>query len=126
MRPAAAPRIEWPAVALGLAVALAIGWLGPRAAPIFGLAAPFLGVAGGAFLAGKRAFRAPVYQGTLVGVGYVLAEAIGLVRGPLLPAEGTLADTAVTIVSDLALLVLAAASAILARASSSSDTGRGR
>src|SRR5207249_8244191 len=52
-------------------------------ASIFGIAAPLLGIALGAYLAGKLAKYAGLYHGALVGVGYVLAEAIGLAPSPL-------------------------------------------
>ena len=125
MRPAAAPRIEWPAVALGLAVALAIGWLGPRAAPIFGLAAPFLGVAGGAFLAGKRAKHHPLYHGALAAAGYVVLEGIGVVPTPFPPAENALADSIAIILSDGTLLAVGAVAGWLGQpGGSSSSSGR--
>ena len=130
MRSREIPPIDWRAVALGLLLAVAIvflgGGLGVRAAPMFGVAATLFGIAAGAFLAGKRAERAPLYQAVSVGAGYIVLEAIGLVPGPLGPGEGALADTLAIVAGDLILLAVAAGAGWLAAVSFSSGTGRAR
>ncbi len=123
------PRIDWRAVALGLLVALVlarVGLLLSPGAPTFALAASIFGIAGGAFVAGKWAVRAPVYQAVLVGVGFVIAEATGLVGSPAEPGQSAFADTVTILAGDLVLLATAAAAGLLARAWSSWGTGRDR
>jgi len=130
MRSREIPSIDWRAVALGLLLAVAIAflgsWLGVRAAPMFGVAAIFFGIAAGAFLAGKRAESAPLYQAVSVGAGYIVLEAIGLVPGPLGPGEGAVADTLAIFAGDLILLAVAAGAGWLAALSFSSGTDRAR
>jgi hypothetical protein len=103
---------------------------GSPTASIFGIAAPLCGIALGAFLAGKVAKYAGLYHGALVGVGYVLAEAIGLAPAPLQPTGDGLAEGLWIIAGDALLLGLAALAGLIAApqavSSSSSGTGRGR
>ena len=130
----ALPPIRQIAVIAGVVVAALIASVlrlatGPTAA-IFGIAAPLCGIALGAFLAGKLAKYAGLYHGALVGVGYVLIEAIGLVPAPLEPSGDGLAEGLSIIAGDALLLALAALvgwiAAPQAASSSSSGTGRGR
>jgi hypothetical protein len=122
------------AVAAGLVVAvtvaLILGLVGSFAASIFGIAAPLCGIAGGAYLAGKVAKYAGLYHGALVGIGYVLVEAIGLAPAPLGPSVEGLGEGLWIIAGDALLLALAAfagwIAAPQATSSSSSGTGRGR
>lgn len=99
-------------------------------ASIFGIAAPLCGIALGGYLAGKLAKNAGVYQGALVGVGYVIVEAIGLAPAPFEPSGDGLGDTVFVIAGDAMVLGLGALAGWIAapraRPSSSSDTGRGR
>ena len=100
------------------------------AASIFGIAAPLCGIALGAFLAGKLAKTAGVYHGALVGVGYVLVEAVGLAPAPIEPSGDGLAEGLSIIAGDVLVLALAALvgwiAAPQATSSSSSGTGKGR
>jgi len=104
-------------------VAWLVAALAQRAAPTFGLVASLIGIACGAFLAGKAAKRAPMYQGVVVGVAYVLALAVGVVPGLIGPGDGSPADTVSVAAGDLILLAIGAAAGWLARPSSSSGTG---
>ncbi len=122
------------AVAAGVLVAATIAFvLGLAAVPgasIFGIAARLCGIALGGALAGKMAKNGGLYHGALVGVGYVLVEAIGLAPSPLeLSADG-LAEGLSIIAGDALVLAVAAIAGWLAapqaRSSSSSGTGRGR
>ncbi len=98
------------------------------AASIFGIAAPLCGIALGAYLAGKVAKYAGLYHGALVGVGYVLVEAIGLAPAPLEPSGDGVEESLWIIAGDAMLLALAAAAGWIAapRATSSSSAGTGR
>ena len=111
-------------------IAVVLGLLLSSAAPALAPAATLCGIAGGAFFAGKRAFRAGLYHGALVGVGYVVLEGIGLVPTLFQPVEGGIAESISIIASDALLLALAALFGWIAspgaRPSSSSDRDRGR
>jgi hypothetical protein len=100
-------------------------------APGVGIAAPFLGIAGGAYLAGKVAKFAGLYHGTLTAVAYIVAATFGLAPVPLEPLlGGGVAESVWIIVGDLLLLAVAAAAGWLGsprRAPSSSlDRDRDR
>ena len=97
-------------------------------ASIFGIAAPLCGIALGAVLAGKMAKYGGLYHGALVGVGYVLVEAIGLAPAPLEPSGDGLAEGLTIIAGDALVLVLAALAGWIAapQATSSSSWGKGR
>src|SRR5438105_15894659 len=99
-------------------------------ASIFGIAAPLCGIALGGYLAGKLAKYAGLYHGALVGVGYVLVEAIGLAPAPLESAgDGLTAGLSITAGDALFLALAALAGGFAAPrgvSSSSSGTGRGR
>jgi hypothetical protein len=115
-------------VLAGVAVAVVVT-LGARAtlAPVPGLAATVLGIGLGGFVAGKWAKSGGLYHGAMVGVGWIVLEAIGIAPTPSYSAD-VLADTAAVIALDLVTLVAASAGGWIARRdpSSSSDTGRGR
>jgi hypothetical protein len=128
------PPINQVAVVVGLVVA-ALGAALIRllllpAAPNFGIAAPLCGIALGGYLAGKLAKNGGIYQGALVGVGYVLVEAIGLAPAPFEPSGDGLRDTVSIIAGDAMVLALGALAGWIAapqaKPSSSSGTGRGR
>jgi hypothetical protein len=130
----ALPPIQQIAVIAGVVAAALVASVlrlatGPSAA-IFGIAAPLCGIALGAFLAGKLAKYAGLYHGALVGVGYVLIEAIGLAPAPLEPSGDGIAEGLSIIAGDALLLALGALvgwiAAPRAASSSSSGTGRGR
>src|SRR4051812_37302132 len=122
------------AVAVGLLVAVTLATLirlwAPSPASIFGIAAPLSGIALGAFLAGKLAKNGRIYHGALVGVGYVVVEAIGLAPSPFEASAAGLTEGLTIIAGDALLLALAAAAGWIAapRAtpSSFSDRDRGR
>jgi len=128
------PPIQQLAVAAGVLVAAMVASLlrlaASPSASIFGIAAPLCGIAVGALLAGKLAKYAGLYHGALVGVGYVLVEAIGLAPAPLEPAGDRLAEGILIIAGDALLLAVAALAGWIAApraaSSSSSGTGRGR
>ena len=81
-------------------------------------------------MAGKAAKHAGLYHGALVGVGYIVVEAIGLAPAPFEPAGGGLTEGLSIIAGDALLLAVAALAGWIAApqaaSSSSSDTGRGR
>ena len=128
------PPIKQIAVVAGLVVAALgatlIRIVAPPTAPIFGIAAPLCGIAVGGYLAGKLAKNAGAYHGALVGVGYVIVEAIGLAPAPFDPSGDGFGDTVSVIVGDAMVLALGALAGWIAApqatSSSSSDTGRGR
>ncbi len=128
------PPIHQIAIAAGVLVAATIASVLRVAvsptAPIFGIAAPLCGIALGAYLSGKLAKYAGLYHGALVGVGYVLVEAIGLAPAPFELAGETLAEGISIIAGDALLLALGAVAGWIAApqaaSSSSSGTGRGR
>ena len=124
----------WSAVLGGLLIAVVIAValglvLGP-AVPVSSLLATVCGIAGGAFFGGKRASRAGLYHGVLVGVGYVVFEGIGLVPTLFQPVADGFGETVSIIASDALVLGLAALFGRLASLRavpwSSSDTDRGR
>jgi hypothetical protein len=97
-------------------------------ASVFGIAAPLCGIALGAFIAGKMAKNAGLYHGAVVGVGYVLVEAVGLAPAPFEPSGDGVAEGLWIIAGDVLLLALATLAGWTAapRATSSSSSGRGR
>jgi hypothetical protein len=128
------PAVNQIAVAAGVLIAVTIASVLRVAAlpnaSIFGIAAPLSGIALGAFVAGKVAKNGGLLHGALVGVGYVLVEAIGLAPSPLDSSGDGLAEGLSIIVGDAILLALAAPAGWIAApgatSSSSSGTGRGR
>src|SRR5712691_6152405 len=125
----ALPHINQTAVAAGVLVAATIASLlrlaATAPASIFGIAAPLCGIALGAFLAGKVAKNGGLYHGALVGVGYVLVEAIGLAPAPLEPSGSAFGEGLSVIAGDALVLALAALAGWIAapRATSSSSSG---
>ena len=65
-----------------------------------------------------------MYQGALVGAGYVICEALGVVPSDAYFAD-PLSDTVALIASDALVIVVAALGGLFARLWSSSDTGTG-
>src|SRR6266550_270058 len=126
------PAINQIAVAAGLVaaaiVALLVSLAASFAASIFGIAAPLCGIAVGAYLAGKLAKNAGLYHGALVGVGYVIVEAVGLAPAPFEPSGDSLVEGLWIIAGDALLLAVAAVAGWIAapRATSSSSSGTGR
>ena len=128
----ALPAVNQIAVAVGLLVAVTIASVlrvaATPTASIFGIAAPLCGIGGGAFLAAKVAKNGGLFHGALVGVGYVIVEAIGLAPSPLEPPGDGIAEGLSIIAGDALLLALAALAGWIAApgAASSSSSGRGR
>ena len=78
-------------------------------------------------MAGKWADSAGLQHGVMVGVGYIVFEAIGLAPSASYSSD-VVADTAIVIALDVVTLVSASVAGWLATRglSSSSDTGRAR
>jgi hypothetical protein len=120
------PRLHWPAILAGLALAIAVTLL-TRALlpPIPAAVASVFGLFVSGLLAGKLAPEGPAYHGAVVGAAYVLTGALGILPAGSYLAD-PLADTALVIVSDVLLIAAAAAGAWSARLSFSSDRGKAR
>lgn len=122
----AMPRLRWPAILAGVALAVALALLSAALLPpIPAAVASFFGLLVSGLLAGKLAALARIYHGAVVGAGYVICEALGVV-----PGGGSLADpvsdTVAVIVSDALRIAIAALGGWCARLWSSSDTDRAR
>ena len=120
------PRIRWPAVLAGVALAVVTTLLATTALPpIPAAVASVFGLSLSGLLAGKLANSAGAYHGALVGAGYVLCEALGVVPGGGFLAD-PVSDTVAVIVSDALRIAVATLGGWSARLWSSSDTGIGR
>lgn len=129
------PPLEWRAIIAGVALAGVISLIAAALLPPIPAAlASFFGLFVSGILAGKLAPAARLYHGAVVGAGYVLSEAVGLVPSGFGGADA-LSDTVVVIVTDALRIALAAFGGWSARGlagaepppgASSSDTGRGR
>ena len=120
------PRLRWPAILAGVALAVALTLVsGAMAPPIPAAVASVFGLFVSGLLAGKLAAAARVYHGAVVGAGYVICEALGIV-----PAGSYLgdpaSDTVAVIVSDALRIAVAAVGGWCSRLWSSSDKGRDR
>jgi hypothetical protein len=115
-------------VLAGVAISVAIGVPAIIALSLIpGSIATVIGVAIGGFVAGKWADSAGAYHGALVGAGWIMLEAFGVVPS-LRYSEDTITDTLMVFVVDLVTLIGATLAGWWARRapSSSSGTGRGR
>ena len=120
------PPLRWPAILAGVALSLVIGLLSPALLPpIPAAVASFFGLLLSGLLAGKLASAGRAYHGAVVGAGYVVCEALGIVPGGGSSSD-PLTDTVAVIASDAVLLAAAALGGWCARLWSSSDTGKGR
>ena len=120
------PHLRWPAILAGVALAVALTLVSSAAAPpIPAAVASFFGLFVAGFLAGKLGSVARVYHGAVVGAGYVICEALGIVPGGGVLAD-PVSDTVAVIVSDALRIAVAAFGGWSARFWSSSDKGRGR
>ena len=113
------PRVAWPAVLAGLAVAFGITIAGAALAAIagaaaFGVGAGFIAVAAGGYLAGRVAAGAGALQGAVVAALWIVAEAIVTTSLPPSAETGIVVDTATTVARDVILLGLGAAGGWLA------------
>jgi hypothetical protein len=122
----AMPRLRWSAILAGVALAVALTLVSAAAAPpIPAAVASVFGLFVSGFWAGKLATAARVYHGAVVGAGYVICEALGIVPGGGILAD-PVSDTVAVIVSDALRIAVAALGGWSARLWSSSDTGRDR
>jgi hypothetical protein len=113
-------------VLAGVAISVAIGVPAIVAlAPIPGSIATILGVAIGGFVAGKWADSAGAYHGALVGAGWIMLEAFGIVPSLRYSAD-TITDTLIVFVVDLVTLIGASLAGWWARRGPSSSSGTGR
>lgn len=120
------PRPRWPAILAGVALAVAIALLtAALLPPIPAAVASFFGLFISGFLAGILAREARAYHGALVGAGFVVCEAFGIVPGSGYSGDA-LSDTVAVIASDALLIAAAAFGAWCSRLWSSSDRGRAR
>lgn len=122
----AMPRLRWPAILAGVAVAVAATLLSAAVLPPIPAAyASFFGLFVSGLLAGKLAASARLYHGAVVGAGYVVCEALGIVpAGPYL--ADPVSDTAAVIVSDALRIAVAALGGWCAQLWSSWDKDRDR
>jgi hypothetical protein len=93
--------------------------------PIPAAVAPFFGLFVSGLLAGKLAAGARAYHGALVGAGYVICEALGIVPG-IGQSGDPIADTVAVIASDALVIAVAALGGWSARLWSSSGRGKAR
>lgn len=122
----AMPRLRWPAILAGVALAVAITLISATVLPpIPAAVASVFGLFVSGLLAGKLARGARVYHGAMVGAGYVICEALGIVPGGGFLAD-PVSDTVAVIVSDALRIAVAALGGWCARLWSSSDTDRAR
>jgi hypothetical protein len=120
------PRLRWSAILAGVALAAAIALLTAAVLPpIPAAVAPFFGLLISGVLAGILAPEARAYHGALVGAGFVLCEALGIVPGSGYSGD-TLSDTVAVMAFDALLIAAATFGAWCSRLWSSSDKGRAR
>ena len=120
------PRLRWPAILAGVALAVVIALVAVAILPpIPAAVASVFGLFVSGFLAGILAPEARMYHGALVGAGFVLCEAFGIVPGSGYSGDA-LSDTVAVIASDALLLAAAAIGAWCSRLWSSLDRGRAR
>lgn len=122
----AMPRLRWPAILAGVALAVAIAlFTAALLPPIPAAIASVFGLFVSGLLAGKLASAASVYHGAVVGAGYVICEALGIVPGGGFLAD-PVSDTVAVIVSDALRIAVAALGGWCSRLWSSSDKDRAR
>ncbi|HEV8672333.1 MAG TPA: hypothetical protein VGS01_16520 [Candidatus Limnocylindria bacterium] len=120
------PSLRWPAILAGVALAVAVTLVTVAVLPpIPAAVAAYFGLVLSGLLAGKVALGARTYHGALVGAGYVICEALGIVPSGGYSAD-PLSDTVAVIATDALAIAAAALGGWSARLWSSSDTGTGR
>jgi len=120
------PHLRWPALLAGVALAVVIALLAAAVLPpIPAAVASFFGLFLSGLLAGKMATLGRAYHGAVVGAGFVLCEALGVVPGSGYSGDA-LSDTALVIASDALSIAAAALGGWAARLWSSSGTGKAR
>ncbi len=101
------PEIDWIAVAIGAvaAVVIAVALVNVAAAAKADLSAiaGIVGVSAGGYVAGRRAGRAGALHGTLVAAAVVVLLGLGVLPQPG-TASNVVADTALTVLSDVVVL----------------------
>jgi hypothetical protein len=122
----AMPRLHWPAILAGVALAVASTLFSSAVLPpIPAAVASVFGLFISGLLAGKVAGAAHVYHGAVVGAGFVVCEALGIVPGGGYLGD-PVSDTVAVILSDALRIAVAAAGGWCSRLWSSSDKDRGR
>ena len=120
------PRLHWPAILASVALAVVTTLVSAAGAPpIPAAVASYLGLFVSGILAGKVAGTARAYHGAVVGAGFVICEALGIVQGGGYLGD-PVSDTLAVIISDALRIAVAAAGGWCSRLWSSSDKGRGR
>ena len=120
------PPLRWPAILAGVALAVAVALLSAAVLPpIPAAAASVFGLFASGLLAGKLASLGRAYHGAVVGAGFVLCEAVGIVPDLSYVAD-PLSETLAVIASDALAIAAAAVGGWCARLWSSSDRGTGR
>ena len=120
------PRLQWPAILAGVALAVASTLLSSAVLPpIPAAAASVFGLFISGLLAGKLASAARVYHGAIVGAGWVICEALGVVPAGAYLGD-PVSDTVAVILSDALRIAVAAVGGWCSRVWSSSDRDRGR
>lgn len=127
------PRVEWPAVLIGGAVATLVGIATVvvatlLSAPVLSLWASPVGLTAGGAVAGRISGHFGLLQGGMVAVLWIVAEALAASFEP--QAEDVVADLAVVLLADAGRLTLAGVAGWIGARSaprpSSAGTGRGR
>lgn len=121
------PPLRWPAILAGIVLS-ALTAIATHAlvGPATAVAASLFGLAVGGFMAGKWANSAGAYHGAVVGAGFIVLEALGVIPTAAYAGDA-FADTLQVIVLDgAALLSSTLGGALSSRIASSSDTGRDR
>ena len=117
------PSLRWPAILVGVALAVAIAVISAAVLPpIPAAAASFFGLFLSGLLAGKLATLGRVYHGAVVGAGFVVCEALGIVPGVSYAAD-PLTETVAVIAADALAIAAAALGGWCSRLWSSSDKG---
>jgi hypothetical protein len=120
------PPLRWPAILAGVALAATLALASAALLPpIPAAVASVFGLLVGGILAGKLGSGARAYHGALVGAGYVVCQALGLVPGGGFAAD-PVSDTALVIASDALAIAVSALGGWCSRLWSSSDRDTGR
>jgi hypothetical protein len=120
------PSLRWPAILAGVALAVATTLISTAALPpIPAVVASYLGLFVSGLLAGKVAHGARVYHGAVVGAGFVICEALGIVPGGGYLGD-PVSDTVAVIFSDALRIAVATVGGWCSRLWSSSNKDRGR
>ena len=120
------PRLRWPAILAGVALAIVLTLVTAAVLPpIPAAVASVFGLFVSGLLAGKLAPAARLYHGAVVGAGYVICEALGVVPGGGYLGD-PVSDTVAVILTDALRIAVAALGGWCARLWSSSDKDKAR